>query len=209
MSRLGLDKNIFGNSGKYNQGNFMGLRLLVDMDDVLVDFTNAACKVHGFTRAELEARRKPGNWGMAAALGMSENEFWKPINELGESFWENLEPTQYMKSLAWLVYQYDTDWIIVSAPPPKPGNVGAAYNGKIKWLEKHLGSSSKLEFVGRKHLLAGLPGTVLIDDKEENIEAVQNHGGVGIIYPHESNSLFIYAGDPLQYVDHMLRLLVD
>lgn len=183
----------------------MQIRLILDMDDVMANFTEAACRVHKLSRAELEIKRIRGKWGMAEALGMSAKAFWEPINELGDEFWAKIHPTPYLESIVELAYNYDSKWLIASSPPPKPGDVGASYNGKIRWLERWLMSADKLEFLRRKYMFASSPGAVLIDDREENIRDFVKHGGVGIIFPHESNSLYAQANNPIPYVSRRLE----
>lgn len=175
----------------------------VDMDEVLVDFIGGACKAHGVTREQMESYRTPGHWSVQEALGLATNgeralttkEFWRPINEAGAKFWESLEPFSWTESVVELVKQTKLDWYVVTSPSFDE----TSYLGKVRWLKNMFGNSfDRIFLTAHKHRLA--TGSLLIDDRESNLEKHIHHGGVGVLFPSLGNKLYRYHNCPLTLV---------
>lgn len=182
-------------------------RILVDMDEVLSDFVGAAAEVHGVDRFKLEALRRENGWGMELPLSrllgrdIGLNEFWEPIHQVSYQFWTGLRPLPWMNEILDLVKHHTDDWYIVSAPSKRSDSV----SGKIDWLRKYLGGDwDRLVPTKHKHLLAN-PTTLLIDDREENIEKFVLAGGEGIVFPSHGNKFHSLANNPVPYVASILK----
>ena len=176
--------------------------VLVDLDEVIADFTGAALAVHGWTREELEQCREPGSWSIVNPMRLTLTEFWKPIRAKGEEFWMNIELLPWAHDLILLLTDGGYDWHIVTSPDEHVGS----YTGKIKWLHKHFGwRLNRCWLNSHKHLLAK-PGRILIDDREENIKAFEEHGGDGIIFPSMGNCIHRAAHNPVPHVAKLLEI---
>jgi 5'(3')-deoxyribonucleotidase len=179
------------------------MRILLDMDDVLVDFSGAAARLWGETKARLEEFWEPGHWDMrpalSAALGldhvMSMNDFWYPLNNNAQ-FWEGLEWTPWAKELIELTEKLTTDWWVVTAP----SMCESSYVGKLRWLRRHFGGGFRRYIpIVDKDLLAN-PTTCLVDDRDSNIKAFNEAKGKGVLLPRLHNSLHQKREVPLAHV---------
>jgi 5'(3')-deoxyribonucleotidase len=174
--------------------------LIVDLDEVLADFTTAAAEAHGLSRVELEARRDPGVWHIKEAIGVTSQQFWEPINQLGEAFWTSLKPLPWFEDLLALLKQVNCEWYIATTPSFELGS----YTGKLKWIAEYLPNKLHHVFVTHhKHVLAN-EDRYLIDDSEKNVEKFAEEGGVGILFAHRGNCLHEFADDP---VTHLVKQL--
>lgn len=186
--------------------------ILLDMDEVLVDFVTAACEIHGILRQKMEEYRKPGHWSivepLAAALGheLSLDDFWSKIHEAGEDFWTNLKPTPWAADVVSLVEKFSTEWHIVSAPSQETHS----YTGKVRWLKNYFGNDFDHFILSpHKYLTAG-PDRLLIDDRKANLkkfmydEHNRPTGGKGVIFPSKGNECHPWADDPLPLLQSCL-----
>ena len=111
------------------------MRILLDMDGVLVDFISGACAAWGVSSEDVLRYWQPGEWDivhpLCLALGfpepISNNQFWARLE--GDSFWLGLEPLPWLDDLLELVKGYTKDWHIVTSPSLCP----TSYDGKVKW----------------------------------------------------------------------------
>lgn len=177
--------------------------ILLDMDEVLVDFRSGACKLHGIDRKELEAKTEPGLWDMVEPMGITTNKFWKPIHEAGEEFWLGLDPLPWALDLLDLVKIWADKGVgIATTPSYHP----SSYSGKVRWIAKHLGSDYLCNFfpTHRKSRLAR-KDTILIDDKESNCSEFKKEGGKAILFPSFGNYLHEQRDNPLQRVQYVLE----
>jgi 5'(3')-deoxyribonucleotidase len=81
-----------------------------------------------------------------------------------------------------------------------------SYTGKALWVNKWIPVFNKRFIITHapKHLLAG-SDTLLIDDKDQNIEEFVAAGGQGILVPRPWNRLHEQAGETLQVVKSKLE----
>lgn len=187
--------------------NHKPLRILLDMDDVLVDSITAFCEVHGTTRPAVEACWTPGEWHVrlpiSKALGldppMDEAAFWKPING-DPGFWLNLKPLPWLDEVFNVVRLYTRDWHIVSAP----SECSTSYNGKVAWLKHWFGAGfDRFALTPHKYIFAR-PGVVLVDDRDSNVDAFMKEGGYGVVFPSLHNRQHKRRNDPLGHIHHCL-----
>lgn len=185
--------------------------IFLDMDGVLADFDRGACRVHGVLWDSLLAHRQPGHWNLrpplSKALGqktvMSSNQFWAPIHAERDTFWSSLPATDWMAELVNRVQSFRLEWYILTAP----SLCATSYYGKALWVKRWFGS----EFEGmiptpHKQLLAK-PDTVLIDDRESNVQRFCDAGGHGILFPTQGNRLH-HVQHPVEYVESQLKRIV-
>lgn len=188
------------------------LRIILDVDEVLADFTNAACKIHGIQRAALEDYRLPGVWEinetvckLANSSSLTKEDFWPPIDRAGDEFWAKLELLPWADELLELVTAYTDDWHLVTSPSLN----SSSYNGKVRWIQKHFGSHfDRFSIHPHKHLYAN-QNTVLIDDRQETVEKFIAHGGRGLVFPSTGNSLHSLSADPVAHVRRCLQEIVS
>lgn len=180
--------------------------IFCDMDEVLADFIGGACKVHGITREELESKRTPGTWAIEEYLGLTTNEFWKPINALGERFWTELEPLPWCVPFFSSLQEYGEHVVVLSSPSDHPG----CLSGKAIWLRKILGPNVDFCPFRFKHYLAG-HRRVLIDDREENLRQwsrISDNRSIGILFPSSGNVHYNEADNPIPRVYRDLKLVL-
>lgn len=180
------------------------MKILLDMDEVLVDFIGGACKVHGITLAQLRTNWEPGEWSIVTPMGKflgwdnRPNDvqremywtdlFWKPIHEAGSEFWRNLEPLPNWMDV-WELCAKTVgrgNLYIVSAPSKET----CSYTGKVEWIKEHLSRSFDRFFLTPHKGLLAAPDRLLVDDRASNIRMFQSNGGMGVLFPSWGNGLY-------------------
>jgi hypothetical protein len=167
------------------------------MDGVLTDFVLHALKTHG--REEVCI----GTWDIASCLGMSEDQFRRPINRLGKSWWRSIPELPWWKSAVRLAEKHDQDFFFLSSP----SEFHHSWEGKRQWIRDRLGKDFKrIVLTEEKHHVAS-PGKVLVDDSEFHIEAWKKHGGIGILFPAPWNSLkdIVKSHEKISYLEGELE----
>lgn len=157
------------------------MKCFLDLDGVLVDFDGGVLKVHK-TEDPFLKEENLGKWGTEDMYGLEPVEFWAP---LGEKFWSNLDWTKEGKDILALVedtFGYDNICLLTS-PCLTKGSV----SGKIHWINKHMPAYKKKFLIGfQKHFCAN-ENTVLIDDRDKNVEDFRAHGGHAVLVPRPWN----------------------
>lgn len=149
--------------------------IFLDLDDVLADFSGAACRIHG--------RPLPTTWGLYTEWGMSREDFWAPINDLGDTFYrEHVNPLPWLTDLVDACREADDELAILTAP----GDNWPGLNGKKEWIDFYVGDVEVI-LCHHKHLLAA-PSRLLIDDKYENCLHFAMFGGSSILFPRPTNT---------------------
>jgi len=179
--------------------------LLLDMDEVLVDFDSGACEAHGITSQQMNHYRHPGQWsliepiGRAKTAGMSAltlDEFWQPIHDAGAGFWENLNKLPwYDEVVGWAEINFE-EWYIVSSPSRET----CSYTGKVNWLKREFGSQFDRFFLTPYKELLATPNRILLDDREDNISEFEKHGGQGMLFPTRGGRLHQWADSPMSNI---------
>lgn len=157
--------------------------IFLDLDGVIAEFAYAACDVHG----------KPHDvkkWDFFTDWGMTEEEFWRPINRLGERFYPfYVNSTPWAEELIETVQKADDHVSIVTdSTANMPGILG-----KENWIRNMFGPDIKVSYTSEKHLLAA-PGRLLIDDSPRNCERFAVFGGSSLLLPRPWNAT--YHTDP-------------
>lgn len=183
------------------------LRILIDLDDVLVDFVGSACKAHGTTYEEVAKFWELGRWDIQVPLGkalgrtarLPDEEFWIPLNV--PNFWASLPEFHWTASLLETVFRRTDDWFIVSAP----SRCDSSRHGKLEWFNRYFGFASDRFIPTRYKEIFAKKGVVLIDDSTTNIDKFNAEGGKGILFPKLWNGNHVHAADPLTYVRNYLE----
>lgn len=194
------------------------MKIFLDMDEVLADFVGGACRAWGITREVVEQYWPAGAWDIIPPLtvalskqrcpgtsgfppSMGHDEFWEHING-SEDYWLDLEALPWARVVTNLMYWVTDDWYIVSAPSRCP----YSYSGKVKWLQRFFSPAfNRFVLTSHKHLLAG-PNTLLIDDRDSNVEEFVAAGGAGIVFPRHHNSQHLFKSDPVKYLKNALEV---
>lgn len=177
------------------------MRILLDMDELLSDFVGGACREWGKTAAEVEQHWEPGRWDivppLAAALGepLTDLAFWDRLHNRAE-FWAGLDPLPWVDELVDAAARWTDDWWVVTSPSHCP----SSYYGKAQWLKRQFGRRfDRFHLTPHKHLFARAD-TLLIDDRDDNVDRFIAAGGKGLVFPRHHNSQHRHKGDPLKYV---------
>jgi hypothetical protein len=155
----------------------------LDMDGVIADFDGKFKEYTGYYPKEYQEK-------------FSKKEFFKEINKGGHKFWSEMQWTPYGKQI-WSKLKGLNVSILSS-----PGEFHQAKEGKLEWLEKHIGSIPvNFKLSGEKHTILddkGIPNTpeerkyhVLIDDHYSNLIPWDQAGGKSIKVTHSNTSAVI------------------
>jgi len=144
-------------------------KIYVDMDGVLVDFDGGYEKLTGITTR--------------AADEKGPEFFWKPISKAGAKWWITLNWMPDGKQLWDYVKKYNPE--LLSAPSREE----ASKLGKRVWVKRELpGVKLILRSADKKQEFAS-PNSILIDDREKNIEQWKSAGGVGILHTDAASTI--------------------
>jgi len=172
--------------------------ILLDMDGVLADFSRAASLVHGMGTA------RPTHWNWYKDWGITTEEFWKPIHELGGGFYKRwVQAYPWAVTVVHLVADAD-DFVIFSSPSDSE----YGYSGKKAWIDMHIQPHFEKRIrihVGTdKYLMAG-PDRLLIDDFDMNIRTFREYGGHTVTFPQPWNSQREVEPGDLNYLRSFLH----
>lgn len=169
----------YSSDNSFSSGPLEGIKLFLDMDGVLTDFTAACEKIGG---------------NMMFWYSTDRELFWKKITSAGIEFWSEMSWMPGGQELHGFLRSSGLCPTILSALPG-PERKKALINareGKIKWIRKELGPSyaeaAILCYRPEKALQSGF-ARVLIDDNSENIREWEEAGGIGILHKNTSRTI--------------------
>ncbi|QDV21599.1 5' nucleotidase, deoxy (Pyrimidine), cytosolic type C protein (NT5C) [Gimesia panareensis] len=175
--------------------------ILLDMDGVISDFMGAILELHG--QRELAENWPEGEPNYAGVLGMTKDEFWKPVDSLGGRFWAEFPPYPWLNELLDLIRETAPFTISTS-----PSRSAACASAKVEWLRQHFEEPLFMDFmIGTQKYLLAKPDVVLIDDQHKNIDKFREHGGQAILFPQPWNANFAIT-DRIGYVKSELEKLL-
>jgi hypothetical protein len=176
-----------------NEEKSIDFRIFCDLDGVLVDFNRGFIELASNTE-KLSPKAYEKEHG--------KDSLWPLIDELGESFWENLQWMKDGRELWDYLKQYDP--IILSSPSKHPG----CFTGKAKWVKLHLGidqdpvtdpqnftKDTRFILANRKHDYVEPAKTLfkkeplLIDDFNKKLEKWTNAGGIGVLHNDSTDTI--------------------
>lgn len=170
-----------------------GFKLFCDLDGVLVDFNRGFMELSSNTE-KLTPKQYEKIHG--------KDSIWKLIDELGETFWTNLQWMKDGRELWDYIKRYKP--IILSAPSRHPG----CFTGKANWVNRNLkieqapitdpsDFTEKTRFILANHkhdyvepaktLFGKQP--VLIDDFEKKLKKWTIAGGIGILHNDATDTI--------------------
>jgi 5'(3')-deoxyribonucleotidase len=170
------------------------MKVFLDMDGVLVDFRRGVCEIFG-------QKDDPASWTFW--------EYWEGVTtgnvnaKCNDYFWKYLNWTHDGQEIEQAIRdKFNSDNIYLLTTPML--NTGSG-TGKLQWIKWHMPwvYSRTIISYAPKSLLAG-PNTLLIDDKDENIEEFRAAGGRGILVPRPWNKNHDCQRSTLDYVKHKL-----
>jgi hypothetical protein len=140
-----------------------------DMDGVLVDFDLGYQELTGITSQQADAN------GVEA--------FWSPLSKAGAKFWITLKWMSDGKQLWSYIKKYNP--ILLSAPSREE----SSRLGKRVWVKRELPDVKLiLKSASQKQQYAS-PTSILIDDRQKNIDQWNTAGGIGILHTSAANTI--------------------
>jgi len=143
-------------------------KIYCDMDGVLADFESGYEKLTG---VDLKGEFQKGE------------DFWEPISKAGVGFWAGLKWMPDGQKLWNYIKPYNPD--LLSAPSREE----SSRIGKAVWVKYKLpGTKLILRYAKQKQELAN-PESILIDDRQVNIDQWEAAGGIGILHTSADNTI--------------------
>ena len=143
-------------------------KIYCDMDGVLADFESGYEKLTGI---DLKGEFQKGS------------DFWDPISKAGVGFWAGLKWMPGGQKLWDYIKPYNPD--LLSAPSREE----SSRIGKAVWVKYKLpGTKLILRYAKQKQELAN-PESILIDDRQINIDQWEAAGGIGILHTSTDNTI--------------------
>ena len=149
------------------------IKCFVDMDQCLTDFSAAVQAL-----------------GPDAAVGLGENAtkenkqiMYKAIDKAGFNFWAQMAWTADGKAL-W-------DWLQAQRLKPiilsSPGDFYWAEAGKREWIQNNIPGAQY--FFEQNKFIYAERNAILIDDMQENVNAWNHEGGIGILHTDTNSTI--------------------
>ena len=144
------------------------MRLFLDLDGVLTDFTKQLADLLG----------KPQR---SVVSFNNDPKIWKKIDDAGEDFWINMPWMPNGRELWDAVKSYKPT--ILSSPTRHE----SSKKGKKKWIEDNIsGTPVILDSNKARH---ANKGDILIDDRKKNIDLWNEAGGIGVLHKTNTDTL--------------------
>lgn len=165
----------------------MKIKLALDLDGVLFDFVKAICE--HFERPNPYDNGFTGYWIEESQdfKGISRNRVFAVCKD-NPGFWETLDKTPEADHIVATVFGLFSPENVCACTsptiPPEP-----AIKGKRLSLRRHYkdtGLEARMIPTAYKYFLAS-PGTILVDDSDDNVQAFEAHGGLTILVPRPWN----------------------
>ena len=148
--------------------DIMDYKIYCDMDGVLADFESGYEELTG---VDLKGEFKKGD------------DFWDPIKVAGVGFWAGLKWMPDGQKL-W-DYLKPFNPVLLSAPSREQ----SSRIGKHVWVKYKIpGTKLILRYASQKQELA-TPESILIDDRQVNIDQWEAAGGIGILHTSTANTI--------------------
>lgn len=166
----------------------------LDQDGVIADFVRGWERLYGIPPI-YDDPVLVGRWNFMRVTGAPTP--WH--RDCGYEFYRDLPPTRDADELVAALEATGIPITILTA-----SETPAMHAGKVAWLAKHYPQFlGRVEFEVRKGD-AALPGDVLVDDADHNVDAFVRGGGHAVLVPRIWNSLHHYHHLPA--ADHLRRV---
>ncbi len=147
----------------------MDYKIYCDMDGVIADFERGYEELTGI---DLQGEFKPEG-----------KEFWGPISKAGVGFWAGLKWMPDGQQLWDYIKPFNPQ--LLSAPSREQ----SSRIGKHVWVKHKIpGTRLILRYANKKKELAS-PKSILIDDRQANIDQWEAAGGIGILHTDTNNTI--------------------
>ena len=147
----------------------MDYKIYCDMDGVIADFERGYEELTGI---DLQGEFKPEG-----------KEFWGPISKAGVGFWAGLKWMPDGQQLWDYIKPFNPQ--LLSAPSREQ----SSRIGKHVWVKHKIpGTRLILRYANKKKELAS-PESILIDDRQANIDQWEAAGGIGILHTSAANTI--------------------
>lgn len=172
--------------------------IFLDLDGVITDFVGGVCRAFNKPNPYPSLTQDYTFWNAWPEISIKKVDTVCTID-----FWANLNWAHGGHDILRMVLDHfkPEQVYLVTRPMPNPGS----YTGKAFWVQKHLPKYSKRLIITQapKSLLAK-PDTLLIDDKDENVDEFVKAGGKAILVPRPWNELHGWADETYQVVKNSL-----
>ena len=140
-----------------------------DMDGVLVDFDRGYQELTGMTTQQADA--------------MGGDTFWEPLTQAGAKWWITLNWMPDGKQLWSYIKKYTP--ILLSAPSKQE----SSRLGKRVWVKRELPDVKLILRPASQKQQYASPTSILIDDRQKNIDQWEAAGGIGILHTSTANTI--------------------
>lgn len=140
-----------------------------DMDGVLVDFDRGYQELTGMTTQQADA--------------IGGDTFWEPLIQAGAKWWITLNWMPDGKQLWNYIKKYTP--ILLSAPSKQE----SSRLGKRVWVKRELPDVKLILRPASQKQQYASPTSILIDDREKNIDQWEAAGGIGILHTSAANTI--------------------
>lgn len=180
------------------------MKVFLDLDGVLTDFTSGVHRAFNMPYAYADYPYTKGLWDWFAEAGLT----WNQVDSVcNAGFWACLEWMFDGKGIYHEVRKYarlsDSSLNLLTTPMK---NINSTV-GKLTWIREQLGENRRKQALitgADKKIFAG-PDTLLIDDRNKNIEEFIAAGGRGLLVPRPWNKAHFYADRTLDVVKKFLE----
>jgi predicted kinase len=145
-------------------------KVYCDMDGVLVDFER------GYN--DLTGKQTPG-----VDSTYDKNDFWSAITKAGAKFWAELNWMSDGQQLWNYIKQYNPKLLTA------PSREESSRIGKQEWIDNNLPSTPVIFKQAKDKKDLAEPNTILIDDREDNIQQWIDAGGIGIRHTSTASTI--------------------
>lgn len=171
--------------------------IFCDLDGVIADFVSASIEACDLPIGHDDVK----TWNFFKPY-MPAEEFWRTIHEQ-KYFWEDLPIYPWAHELVDMLKRHGD---VVFCTDPSHDDESAT--GKIRWLKRHgfVGPGGMNYVLTAEKWRLAKPGTILVDDSEENCFEFTRKRGAGITFPQPWN----FAGrdfipDRVGYLDILIE----
>lgn len=148
--------------------------VFLDVDGIVADFFSAVVNAHN---SDLTYESYPkGEDSLPKAMGLSYNRFW---NGVTSDLILNLDLTEEAHALFNYANRFGETCFLTS-PPRK------CADARTDWIREKFPNSPYILSKWKEFCCAG-PHSILVDDRDSNIEAWTAKGGTGILFPRPWN----------------------
>jgi len=155
------------------------MRILLDADGVLVDWSKAASRLMGVDDSDPVIRAKLKSAKDVVGIIGAWEDIYKVIDKAGESFWMGLEKFPWADSLVGALQGLDCQVAITTSV----GKWAAGASAKHKYFAKAY-PGLPLIITKAKEFCAG-PTSLLIDDLSDNLKKFEAAGGLIYHWPNQ------------------------